>query len=60
MGKHAFWMASFQCLAKSLERGAQQSYIRGALLPNIQLSATGSKTQKISHTNCLKILMHSS
>ena len=37
MGKHAFWMASFQCLAKSLERGTQQSYIREALLPNIQL-----------------------
>ena len=37
MGKHAFWKASFQCLAKSLERGTQQSYIKGALLPNIQL-----------------------
>ena len=21
MGKHAFWMASFQCLAKSLTKG---------------------------------------
>ena len=37
MGKHAFWTASFPCLAESLESSTQQSYIRGALLPNIQL-----------------------
>ena len=52
MGKHAIWMASFPCLAKCLERG---TYIRGALLPKIQLPCP--KTQKISHTNGLKILM---
>ena len=43
MGKHAIWTASFPCLAKRLERG---TYIRGALLPKIQLPRT--KTQKIS------------
>ena len=30
MGKQAFWMASFRCLAKSLYRGIEQSYIKGS------------------------------
>ena len=48
-GKHTFWMASFRCLAKSLERGTEQSYIRGALLPKIQLPKQNTHTKKQPH-----------
>ena len=48
-GKHTFWMASFRCLAKSLERGTEQSYIRGALLPKIQLPQQKTHTKKQPH-----------
>ena len=48
-GKHTFWMASFRCLAKSQERGTEQSYIRGALLPKIQLPKQNTHTKKQPH-----------